>query len=269
MYKNEKKAGGYMHSPKIKMIICDVDGTLLTRNQDSISNNVFHAIENATNKNIQFVIASGRCYTSLRNLFTSVKENVYFVCNDGSLAVKSDKILYSAPLKMSLISDFINNFLFSSDESLILYGKDYTYCMGKDIGFDSLKKIVDTGEIYESIYKISFYNLSDISKYKIRSFAQRSKMLTEIYSDTHWTEFIAQGTHKGSAVVSLQKQLNISPFETAAFGDNINDIEMLRQARLSFASPDAIPDIQRMCKYNTYNVANEILNMIEKGECYE
>ena len=51
--------------------------------------------------------------------------------------------------------------------------------------------------------------------------------------------------------------------------DNLNDLEMLRRARVSFAMENGNAEVLRMCKYKTNNVSNEILNIIEKGERYE
>ena len=58
----------------------------------------------------------------------------------------------------------------------------------------------------------------------------------------------------------------VSISETAAFGDNLNDLAMLRRARLSYAANNANPEVVRMCKFKTNNVTDEILNIIEKGD---
>ena len=54
----------------------------------------------------------------------------------------------------------------------------------------------------------------------------------------------------------------VSSSETAAFGDNLNDLNMLRSAQYSYAPENAHPDIIRMCKFKTNNVNDEILNII-------
>lgn len=53
---------------------------------------------------------------------------------------------------------------------------------------------------------------------------------------------------KGSALAFLQEFLGISPEETCTFGDNINDIEMLQEAGLSFAVSNAREEVRNAAK---------------------
>ena len=50
-----------------------------------------------------------------------------------------------------------------------------------------------------------------------------------------WMDCTAPGSGKGPSVAFLQEYLGISPDETCTFGDNLNDIEMLQNAGLSYA----------------------------------
>ncbi len=50
---------------------------------------------------------------------------------------------------------------------------------------------------------------------------------------------MASEVNKGEAVKTLQESLGIAPEETMAFGDQLNDIEMLKRAYYSFCSGNA------------------------------
>jgi len=251
-----------MENPHVRMIVCDVDGTLLLKGEHAISEEVFQTIKTATDAGIEFVIASGRCYQDLKALFHRVANHVTFICSDGALAVKGNDILYSSPIDKKQIETLLSN----KNLALILSSKESMYSYNAAMQFDtfSLTSIADINEINTDIYKLSFFALSDFEKQKVKNLALYSAKLTEIYSDPSWTEFVSYGTDKGKAVATLQAQLNITPNETAAFGDNINDFGMLRRARLSFAAPAAIPDIKKMCKYQTNNVTKTILNILRE-----
>ena len=54
-----------------------------------------------------------------------------------------------------------------------------------------------------------------------------------------WVDVVANGADKGSALGRIQEIFGISPEETAAFGDNENDIGMLQRAGYSFAVDNA------------------------------
>lgn len=253
-----------MNQPDIRMILCDVDGTLLGKGEQVISKDVFSAIQKAADKNIQFVIASGRCYPDLQKLFAPVLKSVYIVASDGALAVKNDGVLYSKVIVKQDAEKFISVAQSAGSTSSVLYSKDYIYCIGQkpdDACYQSISKV---GDACGNIYKVAFYGLSPFAKCKVENFAKMSGRFSKVYEDALWTEFIATGTDKGVACEALQMQSGISPLETAAFGDNTNDFSMLRKARLTFASPAAIPDIIRMCKFRTDNVSNEIIKLTQE-----
>lgn len=253
-----------MNQPDIRMILCDVDGTLLCKGEQVISGDVFSAIQKATDENIQFVIASGRCYTNLRELFAPVLHSVYIVASDGALAVKNDAVLYSKAIAKQDAERFISVAKSAGCTSSVLYSKDYVYCIGEMPKDVSCQSIENTDDACGQIYKVAFYGLSSFAKYKIEHFANASGKFSKVYADALWTEFVATGTDKGTACEALQIQSGISVSETAAFGDNTNDFGMLRKARVTFASPHAIPDITRMCKFRTDNVSNEIIKLTQE-----
>ena len=72
-----------MDHPKIRLVLCDVDGTLLDKGQTVVSSAVFHTIRQAVSCGVQFVIASGRSYPDLKSLFAPVVSIVSFICCDG------------------------------------------------------------------------------------------------------------------------------------------------------------------------------------------
>ena len=51
------------------------------------------------------------------------------------------------------------------------------------------------------------------------------------------------GVNKGSAIRFLQEYLEIAPDETCTFGDNLNDIEMLQSAGMSYAVSNAREEV--------------------------
>ena len=250
-----------MNQPEIRMIVCDVDGTLLKKGAPRISNSVFSAIKTATDAGIKFVIASGRCYQDLSNLFAPVLDLVTFICSDGALAVKNGTTLFSAPIEKQLAADLILACGHEPESGVVINCKNGSYSNKALAGLSQVTVSEDLSTISEAFCKIAFYGLSDFAKYKVRSFAERSGKLTEVYADVHWTEFVTKNTDKGAACSALQAQWGISPFETVAFGDNTNDFGMLRRARVTFATSTAIYDIKKMCKYCTDNIPGEIIKI--------
>lgn len=254
-----------MNLSNVRIIFCDVDGTLLPRGEHSLSGEVFDAIAQAVSSNISFCIASGRSYPDLKALFSPIADKLVFICNDGALIVKNDFILHSSPLNKNQVACMSKTYINDYD-ALLIYAKDYTYYISGDKHFDFLQKITpeDVISIPGDVYKVAFYNLSQKAKIKLNNLGIKSGILSKVYEDTTWTEYIKAQTDKGTATEFLQNKNSISSFETAAFGDGLNDLNMLKKATYSFAVNGALPEVCRMCKFKTNNVNNEILNIISE-----
>ena len=63
-----------------------------------------------------------------------------------------------------------------------------------------------------------------------------------------WMDGTPLGADKRSAVAFLQEYLGISPEETCAFGDNINDIAMLKDSGFSYAVANAREEVRMAAK---------------------
>jgi phosphoglycolate phosphatase (TIGR01487 family) len=59
----------------------------------------------------------------------------------------------------------------------------------------------------------------------------------------------AQGVNKGTALVSLAREMDLSPSDFLAIGDSLNDIPMLRTAGLGITVANAHPDVKAMAQY--------------------
>lgn len=264
----ERRKG--MKSTKIRMIFCDVDGTLLLRNSDKIDDSVFRTIKQAVSSNIHICIASGRNYPDLKQLFKPIANDVTFICSDGALVVEKDNLSYSAPLNKSQVACMSKTYK-NDYEAMVIYAKDYTYYLSDKDFSDIGNKITSEGvfTIPGDVFKVAFYKLSQKAEIKLENLGVKSGILNKVYKDPLWTEYIKSGVDKGTAASIVQRMYDVSIAETAAFGDNLNDLGMLRRARVSFAANNAHHEVIKMCKFKTNNVINEISNIIEKGDRYE
>ena len=79
-----------------------------------------------------------------------------------------------------------------------------------------------------------------------------------------WMDCMKPGINKGQAVKLLQDSLEIKPEETMAFGDQLNDIEMLEQAYYSFAVGNARPEVKATARFQTdTNVNDGVLKILK------
>ena len=74
----------------------------------------------------------------------------------------------------------------------------------------------------------------------LEPFAQSHRV---VVSGQHWIDVMSPEANKGVAVRALQAALGATPAQTVAFGDYLNDVQMLGAADHSFAMADAHPGL--------------------------
>ena len=76
----------------IKLIVSDMDGTLLDENH-IINDEFWTLFAKLSEKGIIFVAASGRQYHNLANIFQRIKEDIYIVAENGTYVVHQEQEL--------------------------------------------------------------------------------------------------------------------------------------------------------------------------------
>lgn len=226
----------------IKLVVCDVDGTLLPPRDDSLDRSVIDGIGRLLNKGINVAIASGRSCSDLKSLFEPLSDELYFICHDGALCVKSGKVLYHKPILREDVSAFAANAK-GSLGGILFSGADRAFSLGggkaaeifKINGSDAVEQISSVFEIKDPIYKISIY--------KDRAdFADRFSGVRACSRSEDWSEFVNRYANKGTALSDLQMRLFATYFDTAVLGNAENDVCMLKNAKLGACLPTAMPE---------------------------
>lgn len=245
-------------SNNTKLIVCDVDGTLLDKSEAKPSDEIIKLIDDVISSKKLFSLASGRSYNALKNLFGN--SNIFYICSDGAYAVKNDKIIYKSPICSNVLKLIIAK-LNSAD--FVLYGKDFAYASNENI-----EKIIYSAE-NGKVKPISLYNNEEIFKlavFKDNSYASHyikvNNLLRECYHDNEWTEYVNKNTDKGTALEFIQTKCETSYNETAVFGDGENDIPMLKKAHYSYAVKSAGYEIKSLARFYTNDIKNEIEKLI-------
>ena len=79
----------------IKLIACDLDGTLLHPGEREPRSEAFELIDELHRRGIVFMPASGRQYASLRYLFAPVADELAYVCENGALVIRVHPLSFS------------------------------------------------------------------------------------------------------------------------------------------------------------------------------
>ena len=240
----------------VKLLVCDLDGTLLTRGEKELRGEVLSAIQTLLARGVFFCVASGRSYHELKRLFRAVEDQIYFIASDGALFVHKEQTLLETASPKRLLSKA--GMLSKRNElpGILFTGKYLSYYSCSCPKFASYtennlhhhaKRIGSLEEIESSVYKLSFYKKEAIAPRELSE-------LCEIYDGSVWQDFIAKDVGKEAALRKLLSLLSLSPEETAVFGDNDNDSGMLSLVPNSYAVGEASEAAKKASCHYTNNI---------------
>ncbi|MDD6572810.1 MAG: HAD family hydrolase [Thermoflexaceae bacterium] len=232
----------------IKLIASDVDGTLLQRGENKISQEVFDVINAVSDMGVLFVIASGRPYCELKHLFEPVMDKIALVCSDGALTVYHGKNVLKTSMDRHKAEELLYDVEMKPDCEFLVYGEFIAYMKPKDESYDlkiretcfnNVNVINTFKNIGEDYLKIGIYNKKGIAQVEDYFLGKWSKDFEVIYSANEWLEFTAPGVNKSVGIEALMKKFGIKKEETIAFGDSYNDIGMFHAVGRGYAMETA------------------------------
>ena len=261
-------SGGNM----IKLIICDLDGTLLPSGEKEINREIKNLIKLATEKGIKFVVASGRAYHELKSIFDDVSQELIFMPSDGALTVYREKTYYNKPLNLSAVENVIK-IAATEKPGIVFSGKYLSSYMGEDKDFTSeilakkhYMKVYNMADVEEDVYKLAFFGEPKTSFVKKALSGTYTNMLKIICKSGGWTEFIAPGAGKELAAKCMMDTLKIAPREVAVFGNDTNDVGMLSLSPNSFYVENSHPEAVKAAKHETSDIVKTLSEIIRKGD---
>lgn len=256
----------------IKLIASDIDGTLLEDGGHSLNPELFDVILKLRARGMQFAAASGRQWASIEAVFEPIKEKIFYLSDNGAYVGCHGRNLFLNEIDRNLIHEVIRD-IRAEGLTAVLSGADVVYLDDKDPGIYSwlvdgykfrVKQVEDLLEVDDRFIKISAYKKEAVETATTRIRSKYQDRLKITISGDMWMDCMAVGVNKGQAVKILQDSLNILPEETMAFGDQMNDIEMLNSVYYSFAIGNARPEVKAVSRFQAdTNVRDGVLKTLK------
>lgn len=259
----------------IKLVASDLDGTLLLNGAQTLPEELFPLIRRLKEKGILFVAASGRQYPNMRRLFAPVKDDMAFICENGAMAVRNEKVLYQDCFDPALAREIAEAIYETEGAEFSCATKDFYYIMPKTDHFlELMTEVVKTesrvigsfDEITEPCMKLAVYEREGVQEDTIRYWKERfGGRCTVVTSGFAWVDFIPFGTNKARGLKEYEELLGIRPEECVAFGDEYNDIEMLKATPYGFAMEHAKEGVKKAAAYTAEKVEPVLEALIRTG----
>lgn len=131
----------------------------------------------------------------------------------------------------------------------------------KESKVDELWQQIDKEAI--SYFKLAFTDGDTSKLVKLRSQLEKQR-INSSYSDKYWLEVMAEGVNKGAALNFLTKHLSMDLADVLAFGDQENDLEMLKISGRGIAMENAAPAVKKIADKLTKSNENSGVAFILK-----
>ncbi len=270
-----------MSNDKIKLIFCDMDGTLLD-GQSDLPPDFDEVIGEVLRRGAIFAPASGRQYSALTLQMEKYADDFVFISENGTFAARHDKELFSSEMDRADVLRILKEGNRIPGAYPVLCGKRLAY-VGEEFRpylremnkyFTQNTVVPDLERVAEEvpIIKVAYCDAEqgDAEHTIYPGLKKLDGPVHVALSSNYWVDIMNPGMNKGFAVQTLQKLLDLPPENCAAFGDYLNDLEMLRAVKYSFAMENAHPALFEAANYrapaNTdYGVTKKLRELLDEG----
>ena len=261
----------------VKLLASDLDGTIIDNN--IVTNDNLNVINKINKKNINFAICTGKTYSMTKNICDKLKPT-YGIFGNGTqiIDLKTGK-----EIKRNVISNvqalsclevaqknklhvhiYTENKIISQEK--LKYMAFRNYKLYKDqIQFETVKslkeyireqkpnilKLVISGEEELKDVKRKIEKEEDLIAIQIKKYNEYKDKI--INSEYEYLDIVPKHVTKYDALKQLSDYLKINNEEVMAVGDNINDIEMIKNAGIGVAIGGSYKEVKDVATYVTKN----------------
>lgn len=254
---------------KIKMIFSDIDGTLLTSDH-KLTNKTKMKIKELDALQIPFVLVSARMPDAIYVIQEKLDINNPVVCYGGGLILdKNREVIKSIGIEGKL-EDKVRSYIELSFDDICISSYSYNDWICDDI---NNPWIIQEAEITgvrakkrDDYYKMNerkevhkILCMGDTSSIKVleKKLKLEYPELSIYMSKDTYLEIMDIRASKSNAVKILSDFLKIDIEGTVSFGDNYNDVDMLKTTAVGYAMGNAPDEVKKCATYVTLDNDNE------------
>ncbi len=247
----------------IKLIISDVDGTLIDNTEQTSAE--FDTLADLTKKHkLPLTLASGRCFTELQMFKERLSIDMPLIVNNGAGAILNGKSIwdnYINPLHIKeaiLCADKMNMAIVFGDGISEKAYKYNAYIQNQINKFSRYNHFYIPLESEWPSLKIQKVLIIDPEKegridLVIEKLKPYQDSLSIVRYNSRSVDIMPKNTTKASGILKLIEILGIDAKNVMAIGDAQNDIEMLSTVGLGVAVENAHEELKKCADYTCKN----------------
>ncbi len=229
---------------KIKLVATDMDGTLLNSKKE-VPGDFAEWVR--CHPDIKTVIASGRQYYTLEKDFADIRDELVFIAENGALVFDRGEVLYKNVMDERDVLDCIALIEKIPCATAVLCGVQSAYIAesartDEDVRrnaamyYERLRYVKELRGIVgqDDIVKLAVYFKRRQAEGSFRYFDGLRPALSAVVSGESWIDVANRSVDKGKAVTAIREKYGIARGECMAFGDYLNDLQLLKACGESY-----------------------------------
>ncbi|MFT4415603.1 Cof-type HAD-IIB family hydrolase [Fredinandcohnia humi] len=242
-----------------KIVFLDIDGTTL-RPDDTIEQSTRNAIIQLQQKGIEVVLATGRPLHEIRDIGNELSITSYIAYN-GAIAVHKEDTVFKEPMKPELVENLVKIAKGNKHDVVFYTANENAFT---SLEADMVERFIRTFHLKQNTVYHEREQV-DILGATIITTEENSEKRYQLIEGIHLSQVNVGGmrtchdvirdhVNKGVAVKAFLSKVACLPENAIAFGDGMNDKEMLSYVGAGFAMGNAHPDLFTFAKYKTTDV---------------
>lgn len=254
-----RSENGYMNYKNIKLIVLDLDGTLLS-DEGTIGEKSKKYTKLLKEKGVIISFASGRMFSALNRYAEELQIEAPLICSDGAVLkhFPSGELIertYLKPAKVergiNLSEKFLVKMVLCTEKNVLYtehneasvqlidrFGAEFQKVDNYHKYLDEIVEIVYVGENRESLREIK-KNFSFPYSFGLKVNYSKSQS-----HRLYYLEVKKEKVSKAIALKKLLKKLRISIKDTVVVGDWYNDVELFKTKAVKVSLSNAVPEIK-------------------------
>ncbi len=238
---------------KIKVIISDLDGTLLNA-EHQISEYTKTVFRQLHDKNYLIIVATGRHHLDALPIVESLGCPVYLVTSNGArIHSPSKELLYSINIKSDAIKSILDLEI-DSEITTVLFKEEVWQTNKENKKLNNFQTIINYPpeivdfKFVEDLSAIKLFFTHDshrkLMELRDRILVDHSDDFSHAFSLPLCLEFMDISVDKSVAILKILEKKNLTFDESISFGDGFNDEKMLAAAGKSLIMENAVESLK-------------------------
>ncbi|MFV0551425.1 MAG: HAD family hydrolase [Anaerorhabdus sp.] len=237
----------------IKAMAFDIDGTLVPRNCNNMSQKTREVLENLKKKNYPLVLITSRSFYEMKLLEKTFFDLFdYIVISTGTLIFNKQTLIQKHILRKEIFMRLVHYL----EKNNIMYGysrNDFEFYYSQEASAELQEKY---SALFSQDYQIRKLEMEDevIDFIYLLEDSQINELHNFVNEHIELCDFKIHGQvkpagiNKGFGLREVAKQLQLKPSDFLVFGDGTNDISMFQEAGLSVAMANGSEEAKKHAK---------------------